>query len=125
MKIIQELDTDFGTTPWAYDIVLQKRSLNQGFFRIKTFPVHHLTSESAQIVSYRRIVLCINGLRCVGTIDLVSRKDLNSFHAKLEALYQQSLINDPTSKDNPERKSKSWVRRIILKGTFTCFNHQN
>jgi hypothetical protein len=28
MRIIQQVDTDFGTTPWAYDTVLQKLSLN-------------------------------------------------------------------------------------------------
>ena len=37
MKIIKELDTDFGTTPWAYDIVLQKLSLNPVSFSHQNF----------------------------------------------------------------------------------------
>ena len=99
MKIIQELDTDFGTTPWAYDIVLQKLSLNPVSFSHQNFSGSSFDFGKCSDSFISSNSLCSKGLRCVGTIDLVSCKDLNSFHAKLEALYQQSLINDPTSKD--------------------------
>ena len=99
MKIIQELDTDFGTTPWTYDIVLQKLSLNPVSFSHQNFSGSSFDFGKCLDSFISSNSLCSKGLRCVGTIDLVSCKDLNSFHAKLEALYQQSLINDPTSKD--------------------------
>ena len=99
LRIIQQLDTDFGTTPWAYDIVLQRLSLNPVSFPHQNFAGLSFDFGKCSNSFISSNSLSSKGLRCVGTIDFVSCKDLNSFHAKKEALYQQSLINDRKSKD--------------------------
>ena len=94
IKIIQELNTDFGTTPWAYDTVLQKLSLNPVSFSHQNFSGSSFDFGKCSESFISSNSLCSKGLRYVGTIDLVSCKDLNSIHAKIEALYQQSIKNN-------------------------------
>ena len=99
MRIIQQIDTDFGTTPWAYDTVLPRLSLNPVSFPHQNFSGSSFDFGKCSDSFISSKSLCIKGLRCVGTLDLVLCKDLNSFHAKIEDLYQQSLINYRTGKD--------------------------
>ena len=66
-------------------------------------------------------------MRCVGTIYFVSCKDLNSVHAKIEALYQQSIKNDNPltfvsvnrSYGSEELSIKALSHAFIVK-TVTC-----
>jgi len=99
LRIIQNFDKELSNTPWAYDTVLNSLSLNPVSFSHQN--VSSSTFDFGKCVDSFITANCLikGGLRCIGTIDLALCRDLNSFHAKIEVLYQQSLKNDQ-SKDN-------------------------
>jgi len=74
--------------------VLQKLSLNPVSFSHQNFSGSSFDFGKCSESFISSNSLCSKGLRYVGTIDLVSCKDLNSIHAKIEALYQQSIKNN-------------------------------
>ena len=99
LRVIQNLDKEHSNRPWAYDTVLNSLSLNPVSFSHQN--VSSSTFDFGKCVEsfITANSLIKGGLRCFGTIDLALCSDLNSFHAQIEDLYQQSIKNDQ-SKDN-------------------------
>ena len=94
IKVIQHLDKEFGSNAWAYDTVLRSLSLDPLNFNHQS--IAGSTFDFGRCVENFITSDCLNkkGLRCIGSLDLDSCRDLNSIRSKIEALYQESLIKD-------------------------------
>ena len=94
IKVIQHLDKEFGSNAWAYDTVLRSLSLDPLNFNHQS--IAGSTFDFGRCVENFITSDCLNkkGLRCIGSLDLDSCRDLNSIRSKIESLYQESLIKD-------------------------------
>ena len=94
IKVLQHLDKEFGSNAWAYDTVLRSLSLDPLNFNHQS--IAGSTFDFGRCVENFITSDCLNkkGLRCIGSLDLDSCRDLNSIRSKIEALYQESLIKD-------------------------------
>ena len=94
IKVIQHLDKEFGSNAWAYDTVLRSLSLDPLNFNHQS--IAGSTFDFGRCVENFITSDCLKkkGLRCIGSLDLDSCRDLNSIRSKIESLYQESLIKD-------------------------------
>ena len=94
IKVIQHLDKEFGSNAWAYDTVLKSLSLDPLNFNHQS--IAGSTFDFGRCVENFITSDCLKkkGLRCIGSLDLDSCRDLNSIRSKIEVLYEESLIKD-------------------------------